>query len=94
MNGKTNTYKIILSGRVQGVGFRYFTENRAHKYNIGGYVRNTQDDKVEIVCQGDEDNLKPFIREIKKGPSFAMVTNADIQPITNPKNYHSFDIKF
>jgi len=94
MSDKTNTYKIVLSGRVQGVGYRYYTESRAHKYNIKGYVRNTLDNKVELVCQGEQEELKAFVREIKKGPAFAVVTNADIQPIANPKNYHSFDIKF
>ncbi len=93
MNAQTNTYKILLSGRVQGVGFRYFTENRAHKHHITGYVRNTPDDKVEIICQGSREALDNFIRQVKKGPSFAKVFHADIQPVTNPKNYHSFDIK-
>ncbi len=94
MNEGNNTYKILLSGRVQGVGFRYYVENRAHKYNITGYVENTPHSKVEIVCQGKEKDLKDFISEVKKGPAFAMVSNVDIQPIDNPKNYHNFNIKF
>ncbi len=94
MNETNNTYKILLNGRVQGVGFRYYTENKARKHDIKGYVRNTLDDGVEIVCQGREEDLKAFIDEIKKGPPFAMVTKADIQPLNNPKNYHGFDIKF
>ncbi|MCG9478894.1 MAG: acylphosphatase [Actinomycetia bacterium] len=89
-----NTFKIILSGRVQGVGFRYFTESRANKYNIKGYVRNTVDNKVEITCQGEDEELKQFIEEIKKGPAFSVVTDISIQPVTNPKNYYSFEIKF
>lgn len=84
----------MLSGRVQGVGFRYFTESRAHKYNIKGYVCNTPDYKVEILGQGEEEELEQFIQEIKKGPAYSVVTDVQIQPIVNPKNYYSFDIKF
>jgi acylphosphatase len=94
MNSKINTYKIILSGRVQGVGYRYFTESRANKYQIKGCVRNTSDDRVEIICQGEDRNLGQFINDIKKGPSFAVVTDINISSINNPRNYHSFDIKF
>ncbi len=93
MGNETNTFKVLLSGRVQGVGFRYYAERRAHQHNIAGYVRNTDDDKVEITCQGSQKDLDAFIREVKKGPAFAAVTHADIQPVDNPKNYHSFDIK-
>jgi len=55
------TYKVLLLGRVQGVGFRYFVESIAGKYDISGYVRNTFDRKVEVVCQGEEEDLKQFI---------------------------------
>lgn len=93
---KTNvkTFRIVLSGRVQGVGFRYFAESRAKKCNIKGYVKNTWDDKVEVVCQGKEDDLKEFINVVRKGPPFAMVTDVNIEELKDKPVYEYFDIKF
>jgi acylphosphatase len=88
------TFQILLIGRVQGVGFRYFTEARASRYNIKGYVRNTYDDNVEIICQGEPDNLDKFILEVKKGPSFSYITHVDLEEIKNSPIYDSFEIKY
>ncbi|MCJ7727152.1 MAG: acylphosphatase [Actinobacteria bacterium] len=88
------TYRVELFGRVQGVGFRYFVESIASKYDISGYVRNTFDRKVEIVCQGEEEDLKQFIDDIKKGPAFSVVTDIKIEEIKDSKKYSIFDIKF
>jgi len=88
------TYRVVLFGRVQGVGFRYFVESIASKYNISGYVRNIFDRKVEVVCQGEEEDLKQFIDEIKKGPAFSAVTDIKIEEIKDSKKYSIFDIKF
>lgn len=94
MNSKVKTFKVLLSGRVQGVGYRYFTESRAAKYNIKGYVRNTLDNKVEIICQGEKEDLERFIEEVKKGPSLAVVTDVKVEEIQNSPAYHDFEIKF
>ncbi|PIU28750.1 MAG: acylphosphatase [Candidatus Hydromicrobium americanum] len=88
------TYKVVLFGRVQGVGFRYFVESIASKYDISGYVRNTFNGKVEVVCQGEEEELKQFIDEVKKGPAFSVVTDVKIEEIKDSKKYSIFDIKF
>jgi len=91
---KIETYNLLLSGRVQGVGFRYFAENRAERYNIKGYVRNTYNNKVEIICQGESDNLDKFILDIKSGPSFAHVEQVDIEEIIDAPVYVMFEIKY
>jgi len=88
------TYEIILSGRVQGVGFRYFIESIAGKHDIKGYVRNTFGNKVEIMCQGEEEDLKQFIDEAKKGPSFSAVTDIKIEEIKDSKKFNIFQIKY
>ena len=88
------TFKVVLFGRVQGVGFRYFVESIASKYDISGYVRNTFNGKVEVVCQGEEEDLKQFINEVKKGPAFSVVTDVKIEEIKDSKKYSIFDIKF
>ena len=95
MNQKNiGTYNLLLSGRVQGVGFRYFAEARASRYNIKGYVKNIYDNKVEIVCQGDPDNLDKFIIEVKNGPSFSHITNVEMEEITDAPVYNVFEIKY
>jgi acylphosphatase len=88
------TFQILLSGRVQGVGFRYFAEARAERYNITGYVKNTYENKVEILCQGETHNLDKFILEVKKGPSFSHITHADMEEIKDSPIYDSFEIKY
>jgi len=95
MNKKNiETYNLLLSGRVQGVGFRYFAERRAARYNIKGYVRNTYDNKVEIVCQGLAINLDKFILEVKNGPSFSHINKVDIDEIKDAPIYDTFEIKY
>ena len=94
MSENIKTYKILVSGRVQGVGFRYFSQSRASKYNIKGFIRNTYDNKVEIVCQGEEEELEQFINEVRKGPAFSVVSDMEIEEIKKPQKYNSFDIKF
>ncbi|KAL2269829.1 hypothetical protein VTJ83DRAFT_2013 [Remersonia thermophila] len=62
-----------VHGTVQGVGFRYFTRNRAVEHAITGWVRNTENDKVEGEAQGEEDNVREFLRHVDKGPKHAHV---------------------
>ncbi|HEY4695799.1 MAG TPA: acylphosphatase [Candidatus Hydromicrobium sp.] len=88
------TYELLLSGRVQGVGFRYFVESIAVRYGINGHVKNTFDRKVEVVCQGEEEDLKKFMDEVKKGPSFSVVTDVKKEEIKDSKKYNIFEIKF
>lgn len=88
------TYELELTGRVQGVGFRYFVESIAGRFGITGFVKNTFDRKVEIVCQGEEKDLKKFVDEVKKGPSFSVVTDVKIEEIKDSKKYNIFEIKF
>lgn len=91
---KIMTFQILLSGRVQGVGFRYFAQDRAERYNISGYVRNTHENMVEIVCQGDSGNLDKFIADIKKGPSFSHVLNFTMEEVKDSPIYDIFEIKY
>lgn len=88
------TYKVLLSGRVQGVGFRYFTESIADKYSVKGYVGNTPAGKVEILCQGEEEEVRTFIDEVSKGPAFSVITDIVKQEVDNSKIYNTFEIKY
>jgi len=88
------TYNILISGRVQGVGFRYFAVSIAEKYDVRGYVANKRNGKVEIVCQGEEEELQSFMEEVKKGPAFSVVTDTVMEEIPEEKKYNKFDIKY
>ncbi len=88
------TYRILLSGRVQGVGFRYYTESVASKYGISGYVGNTFNGKVEVVGQGEDEELGQFFKEVKKGPAFSVVTDVVSDKLESSKKYNTFEIKY
>ncbi|MED1438249.1 acylphosphatase [Aeribacillus composti] len=80
-------YHIIVSGRVQGVGFRYFTQSKAVEHQISGWVRNKMDGTVEIVAEGEEQNLQNFLASIQKGSPFSNVENIQL---TNMMKWKAF----
>jgi len=74
---------VILNiyGRVQGVGFRFYTHKKANELNILGFVKNQTDGSVYVEAEGDEDHLEQFIYWCEAGPSWARVTKVDRQNI-------------
>jgi len=84
------TYKIEVFGRVQMVGFRWFTQRLAKQLNIKGNIKNTIIGTVEIIAEGEEEKLNLFVGQIKKGPTAANVTNLVKDEITTKKNGKSF----
>jgi len=86
-----NAVKIIIYGKVQGVGFRNFVFLHAKKLNIRGYVKNNPDGTVEAVFEGDKDNINKMIELCKRGPERARVDKIDIKDI-EINNYQDFKI--
>jgi acylphosphatase len=76
--------RFVVAGRVQGVGFRYFTREAARREGLGGSVRNLDDGGVEIVVEGDAEAVDRFERAIRQGPPGARVDNVlvDLAPAT------------
>lgn len=74
------------------VGFRWFTQRLAKQLNIKGNVKNTIIGTVEIIAEGEEENLNLFVGQIRKGPVAANVTNLLKDEITTKKEYSTFDI--
>jgi acylphosphatase len=64
---------LIVSGRVQGVGFRYFVREKANSLGIKGWVRNKGNGDVEILAEGEKETLAIFIEAVRNGPTFANV---------------------
>lgn len=71
--------QIIVSGLVQGVGFRNYTLKAAIKLGITGWARNLYSSQVEILAQAkDEETMKAFVAEVKKGPTRCKVDDLEI----------------
>ncbi len=66
-------YKIIVSGRVQGVGFRFFSQQEAQGLNLHGTVRNQSDGTVLIYVQGEDEPLMNFLSWLHQGPKTSKV---------------------
>ncbi len=84
---------IIVQGRVQGVGFRYYVCNVGTRLGLGGNVRNCDDGSVEIVVEGDARSLAAFVKEVEKGPSMARVDRMDIHDTSPTGHYSTFQIE-
>ncbi len=66
-----------ITGRVQGVGFRYFVLQNANDLSLTGWVRNLWDGRVEVTAEGPHDNLNQFLVKLRRGPLSADVENVD-----------------
>lgn len=70
---------VRVHGLVQGVGFRFFTQNLARKLGISGFVRNTKSGKVDVEAFGSMTLLEEFLRMLKQGPRSAHVTEMNFE---------------
>ena len=84
---------IIVSGMVQGIGFRYFVYSRARNLGLTGYVSNLVDGSVEILAQGERSLVEELIREVKIGPRAAHVSDVKIQWKEPRHQYKEFSIQ-
>ena len=86
--------EIIVSGKVQGVGYRYFTQMMAVQFHITGWVRNRDDGSVEIHASGSKENLEMFIAKIQRGNPFSAVQKVSVHEIECAEHFNSFAIKY
>jgi acylphosphatase len=82
-----------ISGRVQGVGFRYFAERAAARLNLSGYVRNCSDGTVEVYAIGDVSALEAFKIQLAEGPRSARVMGVDESEEAVNEQYRTFMIE-
>lgn len=69
---------VVISGRVQGVGFRYDTQWTAQGIGVGGWVRNRRDGTVEAVIEGDKERVERMLEWCRRGPALARVERVDL----------------
>ena len=86
--------RIIVSGRVQGVGFRWSAQRKARQLELGGYVRNLVNGDVEIVAEGDEASVNRLIAWARQGPSAGRVDDLRVDARTHKREFEDFDIRF
>jgi acylphosphatase len=84
----------VISGRVQGVGFRYYTEKRALELGLKGQVRNSGSGKVEVIAEGSEEKLKILIDHLQRGPALSHVTGIDVQWSQAHGNFDDFSVTY
>jgi acylphosphatase len=90
---ETRRLSIVVQGRVQGVGFRYFVRDVAQRMNLSGWVRNLFDGGVEMEAQGDPQKLELFKSEIQEGPPLAFVKDIRVLEIPVEENEKMFLIR-
>ncbi len=74
-----STIRAVVTGRVQGVGFRQFVRSRARDAGLAGWVRNREDRKsVEIEAAGDSTSLHQFLKQVESGPPGSLVEQVDV----------------
>jgi acylphosphatase len=70
---------IIISGIVQGVGFRYHARSEAFQLGLGGWVRNLPDGRVEAVAEGDDGSVDAFVKWCRTGPPSSVVKGVEVE---------------
>jgi acylphosphatase len=86
------SYRIIVKGKVQGVGYRYNAQAAAHKQDLTGFVKNQFDGSVLIHAEGQEENIHRFIEWCNTGPRLSEVSEVDAEE-QEIRGYQTFEIK-
>jgi acylphosphatase len=79
--------KFFVSGGVQGVGFRFYTQRAAAKLRVGGFVRNLRDGRVEVFVMGTEKQLGEMRGLLERGPTFSSVSGVVEEPAAVDSRY-------
>ena len=96
MNTKEiKTYRLIIKGKVQGVGFRHWFSNLAISLGLNGYIQNQHNkDEVEAIIQGDMQNILSIAERSKTGPEMALVEGVIPNSILSNVTYSGFIVKY
>jgi acylphosphatase len=84
----------VVKGRVQGVGFRWFVQQRALKLGLRGFVKNLSNGDVEFEAEGERANLESFLTAVSRGPAFSKVVNVRSEWKEAAGRYDGFEITY
>jgi len=87
----TVTKQLLITGRVQGVGFRFYTQRKARELGVTGWVRNRRDGAVEAVIQGTSGAVEAMIAWARRGPPSAVVAEVRVTEATG--EYAAFETR-
>jgi acylphosphatase len=85
--------KFLISGDVQGVGYRFFAQRAAARHQVVGYVRNCPDGTVEALAEGPANNVESFKHDLAAGPQWALVQQVEEINLEPSGRYSTFRIE-
>jgi acylphosphatase len=85
--------RILIAGRVQGVGFRFFAEAQAAVEGVHGYVSNLSDGRVEVLVEGDDESVERVERALRRGPAGARVESFVVEAVPPSGRATGFSIR-
>ena len=85
--------RYVVTGRVQGVGFRWYTHDVAAREGIHGWVRNLADGSVEVVAEGDRESVDRLETSIRRGPAQARVADVETEEMPPAHRVTGFEIR-
>ena len=85
---------IRVTGRVQGVGYRYYAMRQAHEFGLNGYVKNQGDGSVEVQVEGEKEIIERFKSFLKQGPGYSSVDQVEITYEPYLAKYNKFSVEY
>ena len=85
--------RYVIGGRVQGVGFRFFTEAAAAREGVNGWVRNLPDGRVEVQVEGEREAVDRIEAALRRGPASARVDRIDVDDLVPSGRTTGFSIR-
>jgi acylphosphatase len=86
--------KLTISGKVQGVFFREFTQENAKILGLKGWVRNIPNSKVEAMVRGEEPQIHELIKRLNQGHSSANVTDLKVEWVSADNEFENFEVRY
>jgi acylphosphatase len=85
---------VLVKGRVQGVGYRYFTEDAANHFGLTGWVANRFDGSVELEAQGEASDIEAFCARLSMGPPLSRVIEVTVNDLPVETGEKGFEIRY
>ena len=85
--------KYLISGEVQGVGYRFFAQRVAARHQVAGYVRNLRDGRVEVLAEGAQESVEALKQDLAAGPEFGRVEQVEELNLEPTGLYAAFHIE-
>ncbi|MFN7973204.1 MAG: acylphosphatase [Acidobacteriota bacterium] len=83
---------FVVHGRVQGVGFRYFTADQAQSLSVTGWVKNLPGGEVEVYVEGPEEDVATLLSAVRRGPRASRVDRVDVADRAVTGRHRSFQV--